>query len=55
MRNITKILFIAILTSLISSCSLNIKLEDQFSDPDAISNVETARELYNKYHNTDKD
>lgn len=45
MRNITKILFIAILTSLISSCSLNIKLEDQFSDPDAISNVETAREL----------
>ena len=39
-----KIIYILIAAFLITSC-IDIKLEDQFSDPDAITTIDTARDL----------
>ena len=38
-------MFICAICFLIGGCSLNIPLEDQFSDPDAITDVLSARSL----------
>ncbi len=49
MKNIISYLIAAVL---FCGCSLNIRLEDQFSDPYAITDTETARELLSSAYNS---
>ena len=46
-----KLLYI-IFVSVLAGCSLDIRLEDQFSDPYAITDTETARELLASAYNS---
>lgn len=41
----SKLLFICLITAVLNSCSLNIPLEDEFTDPNAITDIPTARSL----------
>lgn len=45
-------IYISIVTAVLLSGCINIKLEDQFSDPDAITTTETARELLASAYNS---
>lgn len=44
--------YISIVTAVLLTGCINIKLEDQFSDPDAITTVDTARELLASAYNS---
>ena len=45
-------IYMMFLMLLSSGCSLDIKLEDQFSDPDAITTIDAARELLASAYNS---